>query len=1237
MVKTTVRGALHPVWIAIVFQSCLPLFAPGAAGAGDVDVLGLKAPNAFVGIDKGRAVIHCGELDLTLDPAKGFAPTATASSLPSGGLVLRSTAIRIVFRGQEVPVSSRANLADLSILEEGPQRIAVRAPFAVFDSASRPIANGQYEIYCYPEGEAYITVSVLQPPQTPIQAVVDVRLAEGGAFQYGRAYEMPLVIGRNEADQAVGVFWHSGDAPKLGVGGGELQCLFDCYPRPAGGAVVLARSFVLSVAPTSDEMRRRCLAHIHPLRARRMDGCRPQADASETSGPATDGSYSFREGAYRFLAESPAPAVELDNADIDARRVRVRFASRGPAPLDLAAEAAWPRGELQAGLETINAGQPSAAFAPVSLGSFEVAGADAMTVRGKAPKGILMQWVGARMEADGVERVYQLVSDEPPRAVAAIRFGENPRKVSVDITSVTAPASALASPVAAISLVPLSSDALGKFTQLTEVAIARNQPGRVVLHARARSPKDGLTCDSDVVFRMEGTALAISGYHTLESPPGRAMPTGALELPSIRLGDGPRVTRSWPRQFFFADKDNQVGVCARSGARGFGYALHDLKSIHPRYILCGFFDNAAWGLAFLGRPLMFDGSLITDAGQPRLAMRLETPRSRGRQLQACWKLLAPAGGDLDRKALDAALQKLRRAPVDARWLDRQLALDDGQVAHRVFDLGPSANPGAADGYSYLIDGGRELAIVGAGSDDLREPWLFRVRALGFDPALVRKILLCNAAADHAGGARVLKDLTKATTYLDQSASRTLSLAGPQLDQRNHAAWITPVAPPESPPPVDRPLQDNMQLRVGDVVVRYIHSPGPCEENGAFIVNAGGQTVAFTGDLLAAGNEDGRSGPGAADAHRHGNISEWLLSLRKFRVEQVDMAAPSQAPLLADMRAVDAACSRAISRCANVAEIEGLEYFLPRSMGMLFDPSTSTPITGAELAGVKQLGGSVFWSKEAYKIADGLWRVGGEFENEPEDANVFLVDGGTECALIGAGSGFHTPAILNRIQALGKKPTDVKYILLPSSHWCEARGASSLRAATQARVLAHPFETRPIRAGDVLRTGLVLDGFSFGGFPPSPIDRELVWGETLKVGGQSIHVIDAPGFHRGSTAFLLPFGDQRYLASGQTALGTLPTPDGRTVYGAVGWLDPHWGGCVPTLRRTLERFVALKPDTLLPGQGAVQKEEAVAKLEDCLNRLDEFQKIEGVKALFPAELLEPVMEPARPDLRRLAPK
>jgi len=1209
------------------------------------------AGDGFLQIAGRRAIIPCGQAELRLDGERGFSLALAARHNDAAQPLLTSTSVRLWLDGQDQMVVSRGHVVNLAILEEGPQRVVVRAPFTLSGRDGRPLATAQYDLVCYPEGELFVTLRVLPLREEEAQAAIELRFAHNEALRFERACDLPLLAGAAPSGPAVGLYWHNGDAPVMGVIGDQMRCLLACQAETEGDATMISRSFVISLAPTRDDLRRRCLAHIEPLRPLRMQSCRPLVEstpeAREGNAEFPGWCYSFREGTYNVLADGPRAEVEFVNRHEEPRHVRLRFVGRDCPALQITAtnsvggEAA-SCGETQVvslapDSETKEAGQSAA-----TLSSFDLGAEECLLARAERTDRVFLQFVGARFAQGTIRRQYRLVTGDPNAGLGQVQITDGGPSAGIELASLAAPTAAGSPTVAALSATPGATETWGRFSRLTDLAIVRNRPDRAIVQATFLNEPRTLSCQTNLVFRRDGATLSLHGYHSLEAlEPLRGLRPTTLDLPSFRFGGGAAKEANRPARFFYADSRKQIQICPQSAQPGFGYEIGGFnRSVHPDFALCGFSGGSSAGLVFLGRSLSGAGKMAAAESSPVLSMRLELPAAvaRGQRFDSMWQMVMAGTGETNLRALQQALGSLKGRPVEVGWTARQITVGDGHVAHRVFELSPSGNPASDDARAYLIDGGNELAVVSAGTDALRWPWLFRIRALGFDPGRVRKILLTDVSADQAGGARALKQLTGAAIHLHASATEALSVAGPDQDQRTDTLDRNGSDRFESVG-ADRPLRDGEKIAVGDVVIRFLHTPGPSGEAGTYLANAGGLSVAFAGDLLAADDSRSTSSGARADAHRHANLDEWVRSLRRLRAENVDLVAPSCSPPLSGTERINALCDQAIKRYTAVLRVKNIDTVLPRPLvaGPELRGDTASPVARDELWGVKETAALNVTRTRPIQISDSIWRVGGGMAGEPEDANVFLVDGGGEMALIGAGSGLHTRAILDRIRGLSKNPLDINYILLPSSHWYEARGANSLRAATRARVCAHRFETAALWRGDVLRTGLLIGDFAFAAFPPCRVDRALEWGETLRVGRQEITVLDAPGFHRGSTAFWMIVDGLRFLAVGQTALGDLPLPNDEIADGALGWLDPHWGGNVPAWRQTLERFLALQPDVILPGQGPAQDEELERQLKECLARLDQIQKIQAATGLFPESLFDAATAPVRPDITRLLPK
>ncbi|MBW7460384.1 MBL fold metallo-hydrolase, partial [Paenibacillus sepulcri] len=79
-----------------------------------------------------------------------------------------------------------------------------------------------------------------------------------------------------------------------------------------------------------------------------------------------------------------------------------------------------------------------------------------------------------------------------------------------------------------------------------------------------------------------------------------------------------------------------------------------------------------------------------------------------------------------------------------------------------------------------------------------------------------------------------------------------------------------------------------------------------------------------------------------------------------------------------------------------------------------------------------------------KLSDRVYLVGsgkyGMEMSDPMDCNVYLLDGGSECALIDAGGGIDPERIAANIQSCGFSMDQVRYCFLTHVHGDHAAGA-----------------------------------------------------------------------------------------------------------------------------------------------------------------------------------------------------
>ncbi len=161
----------------------------------------------------------------------------------------------------------------------------------------------------------------------------------------------------------------------------------------------------------------------------------------------------------------------------------------------------------------------------------------------------------------------------------------------------------------------------------------------------------------------------------------------------------------------------------------------------------------------------------------------------------------------------------------------------------------------ADCTVYLLDGGREWALVDTGSGMDTGLIAEKILALGTPLEAVRKIFLTHGHGDHAGGAKELSAMCGAEVFAMEQTAKFVSegdLKALSLD----AAIDSGVYEQGFlfRPCKVTPLKDGDRVQVGDMEVEALLMEGHCKGHGCFQVDLGGKKALFSGDSVFFGGK-----------------------------------------------------------------------------------------------------------------------------------------------------------------------------------------------------------------------------------------------------------------------------------------------------------------------------------------------------------------------------------------------
>ena len=202
-------------------------------------------------------------------------------------------------------------------------------------------------------------------------------------------------------------------------------------------------------------------------------------------------------------------------------------------------------------------------------------------------------------------------------------------------------------------------------------------------------------------------------------------------------------------------------------------------------------------------------------------------------------------------------------------------------------------------------------------------------------------------------------------------------------------------------------------------------------------------------------------------------------------------------------------------------------------------------------------------------------------SDPLDCHVYLVDGGSELAVIDAGGGGAPERLVEEIERDGLDPARVAHLVLTHGHYDHAGGAAALHdLLPQARVYASAAIAQAIREGDDAAISLDV-AVERGLYPPDatlqpcPVDVELHDGDAIAVGDVTLRVLDTPGHSDGHVSLLLDDEGQRSLFSGDVVFA-----------GGTILLQPIFDCRIDAHVDSLRRLRDLDLTSLFPGHFAV---------------------------------------------------
>ncbi len=212
--------------------------------------------------------------------------------------------------------------------------------------------------------------------------------------------------------------------------------------------------------------------------------------------------------------------------------------------------------------------------------------------------------------------------------------------------------------------------------------------------------------------------------------------------------------------------------------------------------------------------------------------------------------------------------------------------------------------------------------------------------------------------------------------------------------------------------------------------------------------------------------------------------------------------------------------------------------------------------------------------DLHPVVPGLWCV------ELGAVNAYLLEDGDGLVLIDTGSPGSAPKLLDAVDQLGRRPSDVHAVIVTHLHPDHAGALAAVLDATGAEAWMHPADAAEVRIGNGFRPYVTSSGIlnwvlerllirpSPGHVDPAPVSHEVDEGDEAPGG---LRVLHAPGHTAGHIALLWPEHGGVLIAA--DACSNLPVLAPSVIYESI-----------ETGHRTLRRLAALNVEVAVFGHG-----------------------------------------------------
>jgi glyoxylase-like metal-dependent hydrolase (beta-lactamase superfamily II) len=218
--------------------------------------------------------------------------------------------------------------------------------------------------------------------------------------------------------------------------------------------------------------------------------------------------------------------------------------------------------------------------------------------------------------------------------------------------------------------------------------------------------------------------------------------------------------------------------------------------------------------------------------------------------------------------------------------------------------------------------------------------------------------------------------------------------------------------------------------------------------------------------------------------------------------------------------------------------------------------------------------------------------------DPYDCHIYLLDGGSELALVDVGAGMGAAEVVANVRRAGFDPGRIEQLICTHAHGDHAGGAARMRELLPDAALSISGEVADlVRSGDEARTSIGAAKLA-GIYPadyrlePCRVDRELAEGDRIAIGDLTLECIGTPGHSSGHLSFLLEHDGRRSLFGGDVVF-----------FGGTVLLQNIHDCSLGALVESLRKLRGLDVDALFPGHLAFSLSDGQRHIETANRALD----------------------------------